>query len=91
MHRGVRPQPRELPDYVVPLGRTLGLPANGAVSNLVGRPGRGAGRCAASLRTGGYDVVHVHEPIAPMVSWVAASRAVADAARRHLPLLTPRP
>ena len=34
LHRGARPQERELPDYVIPLGRTVGFPANGAVSNL---------------------------------------------------------
>src|ERR1700758_4521072 len=34
LHRGVRPQPRELPEHVVSLGRTIGMNANGAVSNL---------------------------------------------------------
>src|SRR5918998_5979825 len=37
-HRGTRPQPREVPDWLVPLGPTLGWPANGAVSNLSGSP-----------------------------------------------------
>src|SRR6476659_764862 len=37
-HRGASPQSRELADYVVPLGRTLGYPLNGAVSNLAGTP-----------------------------------------------------
>src|SRR5215210_5005043 len=27
-HRGARPQRRPLPDYLVPLGRTIGLPMN---------------------------------------------------------------
>src|ERR687890_2222207 len=34
LHRGARPSRRELPEYLVPLGRTLGFPANGAVSNI---------------------------------------------------------
>src|SRR5437660_6324730 len=33
-HRGGRPQPRSAPEYLIPLGRTIGLPANGSVSNL---------------------------------------------------------
>src|SRR6516225_5904552 len=34
LHRGARPQALEAPDYLVPLGRTVGFKANGAVSNL---------------------------------------------------------
>src|SRR5918998_6636986 len=37
-HRGARPQQRPLPDHVVPLGRTMGFPMNGAVSNLAAFP-----------------------------------------------------
>jgi phosphatidyl-myo-inositol alpha-mannosyltransferase len=67
-HRGVSPQRRPLPDHAISLGRTFGLPINGAVSNL------SVSTAALSvigheLRTGGYDVVHVHEPNAPFVSW----------------------
>src|ERR1700733_14529164 len=32
--RAARPQPMPLPGRVVPLGRTAGFPANGAISNL---------------------------------------------------------
>ncbi len=38
LHKGAWPQERALPDYVVPLGRTIGFPANGAVSNLAPTP-----------------------------------------------------
>ena len=38
LHRGARPQERALPEYVIPLGRTVGIPANGAVSNLALTP-----------------------------------------------------
>ena len=33
-HRGAWPQPLDPPDYLVSLGRTVGIKANGAVSNL---------------------------------------------------------
>jgi phosphatidylinositol alpha-mannosyltransferase len=73
-HRGARPQPRELPDWVVPLGRTVGLPANGAVSNLGLTPAV-ASALRRELRAGRFDVVHVHEPNAPLVSWLATEHA----------------
>ncbi len=70
LHRGGRPQPLELPDYVVSLGRTIGFKANGAVSNLSVTPS-GYAKLRRELRSGAFDVVHVHEPIAPVASWVA--------------------
>jgi phosphatidylinositol alpha-mannosyltransferase len=73
-HRGARPQPRPLPDHVVPLGRTIGLPMNGAVSNLATFPETVA-TLGRELRHGGYDVVHVHEPNAPLASWYATEAA----------------
>jgi len=74
LHRGASPQPRPLPDYVIPLGRTFGLPMNGAVSNLSAFP-EAIGVLGRELRRGRYDVVHVHEPNAPVVSWYAAEAA----------------
>jgi len=75
MHRGVAPQPRDAPEWLIPLGRTVGIPANGAVSNLAVAPSSIA-RLRRALATGGYDVVHVHEPNAPLLSWdtTASSR-----------------
>jgi phosphatidyl-myo-inositol alpha-mannosyltransferase len=70
LHRGAGPQPRELPDYVVPLGRTMGFPANGAVSNLAGTP-YAVATMRRELRAGRFDVVHLHEPVAPVVGWDA--------------------
>ena len=69
-HRGARPQPREKPDYLIPVGRTIGVPANGAVSNVTFSP-RAVSTVARELRHGGYDVVHVHEPNGAVVSCVA--------------------
>jgi phosphatidylinositol alpha-mannosyltransferase len=70
VHRGARPQALDPPDYLVSLGRTVGLKANGAVSNLSVTP-HGVAALHRELRTGGYDVVHVHEPVAPLAGWVA--------------------
>ncbi len=70
LHRGARPQPLSAPDYLVSLGRTVGFKANGAVSNLSITP-YGVARMHEELRSGGYDVVHIHEPVAPVTSWVA--------------------
>jgi phosphatidyl-myo-inositol alpha-mannosyltransferase len=70
LHRS-EPELREPPDYLVPLGRTLGVGANGAVSNLSVFP-EGPISLRRELRTGNYDVVHVHEPLAPVVGWDAA-------------------
>ncbi len=67
LHRGARPSQRALPDYLVPLGRTVGFPANGAVSNVT----YGVSTLIALRREleRGYDVVHLHEPIAPIPGW----------------------
>jgi phosphatidyl-myo-inositol alpha-mannosyltransferase len=70
LHRGAAPQRRALPDYVIPLGRTLGFPANGAVSNLSARAA-GLSQMRRELRHGGYDVVHLHEPVVPVLAWDA--------------------
>ncbi len=72
VHRGARPQAVTPPDYLVSLGRTVGFKANGAVSNLSITP-HGMSALHKELRTGGYDVVHIHEPVAPMVGWVATT------------------
>ncbi len=74
MHRGARPRRRPLPEYALPLGRTLGVPMNGAVSNLPYTP-TAIRVLGHELRNGGYDVVHVHEPNAPVASWYAVEAA----------------
>jgi phosphatidyl-myo-inositol alpha-mannosyltransferase len=69
-HRSA-PQARELPDYVTPLGRTVGFGANGAVSNLAPWPVGGYAMPRQAVRAGEFDVIHVHEPTAPLVGWNA--------------------
>jgi phosphatidylinositol alpha-mannosyltransferase len=70
LHRG-GPEPREVPDYLIPLGRTIGIGANGAVSNLSAFPAGGVVAPRRELRQGCYDVIHVHEPLVPLVGWNA--------------------
>jgi phosphatidylinositol alpha-mannosyltransferase len=71
LHRGASPQPVQAPEYLVSLGRTIGFKANGAVSNLSITP-YGVSTMNRELRTGGYDVVHIHEPVAPLTGWLAS-------------------
>src|SRR5581483_4515133 len=63
---------RDAPEYLVPLGRTLGIGANGAVSNLSVFP-YGPTTMRRVLKAGRFDVVHVHEPAAPALGWDACS------------------
>jgi len=71
MHRAA-PEPRKVPDYLIPLGRTVGIPSNGAISNLAPFPAGGVRAPRRELRRGDFDVVHIHEPLVPLVGWNAA-------------------
>ncbi|MGI8803739.1 MAG: lysylphosphatidylglycerol synthase domain-containing protein [Solirubrobacteraceae bacterium] len=68
LHRGARPQHRRRPDYLIPLGRTIGFPANGAVSNIAITP-HAVQTLRRELDRGRYDVVHLHEPVTPVAAW----------------------
>ncbi len=72
LHRGAAPRRRPMPDYLVPLGRTIGFSANGAVSNLSIFPDA-LTTLRRELDAGSFDVVHVHEPPAPTIGWHASS------------------
>ena len=61
----------QLPDYLIPLGRTMGFGANGSVSNLAPFPAGGVVAPRRLVRSGEFDVIHVHEPIVPLVGWNA--------------------
>lgn len=65
----------QLPDYLVPLGRTMGFGANGSVSNLAPFPAGGVVAPRNLVRSGEFDVVHVHEPLVPLVGWNATLAA----------------
>jgi phosphatidylinositol alpha-mannosyltransferase len=68
LHRGARPQVRPVPEWLVPLGPTIGWPSNGAVSNLAHTP-YAVSTLRRELAAGDFDVVHLHEPVAPVVGW----------------------
>ncbi|HZL49116.1 MAG TPA: lysylphosphatidylglycerol synthase domain-containing protein [Solirubrobacteraceae bacterium] len=77
LHRGARPQRLDPPERFVALGRTAGFPANGAISNLVSTPG-GVLALRRELRAGGYDVLHIHEPVVPLLGWDALRSTAAE-------------
>jgi len=72
LHRGATARSRPMPDYLVPLGRTVGFHANGAVSNLAVFPDN-VTALRRALDAEDWDVVHVQEPPAPTLSWDACS------------------
>jgi phosphatidyl-myo-inositol alpha-mannosyltransferase len=74
LHRGARPQPLPVPESFVGLGRTVGLPANGAVSNMAITP-HAIFALRRELRDGEYDVLHIHEPVVPCLGWDALCSA----------------
>lgn len=55
------------PDYVVPLGRSVIAPANGSLPNIVLSPSAMV-RMKRLWRRERFDVVHVHEPLTPLLS-----------------------
>lgn len=60
-------RPGPPPAGVIPLGRSVIVPGNGALSNLVLSP-RAIPRMRRVLAGEGFDLIHVHEPLAPMLS-----------------------
>jgi phosphatidylinositol alpha-mannosyltransferase len=70
LHRA-QAERRELPEFLTPLGRTMGFGANGSVSNLAPFPLGGVVAPRQLVRSGEFDVIHVHEPVVPLVGWNA--------------------
>jgi phosphatidyl-myo-inositol alpha-mannosyltransferase len=71
LHRS-KPRVTDLPDNVWSLGRSVGIGANGSVSNLSTFP-TGVSALRRGLAAFEPDVVHVHEPVAPVAGWDACS------------------
>ena len=67
LHRAAA-EDREIPDYLIPVGRTVGINANGAVSNIPVFPS-GISRTRRAIEEGNFDVVHLHEPTTPAIGW----------------------
>ena len=76
LHHGARPQERERPDWLIPLGRSIGIGANGAVSNIALTP-TAVTTLRDELRAMRPDVIHVHEPPAPAVGYDALDATAA--------------
>ena len=62
------------PPYVIPVGRSVIVPANGSLSNIVLTP-RSMWRIKRALAREAFDVLHVHEPIVPLISAYALTAA----------------
>ena len=60
-------RPGPPPPNVIPLGRSVIVPGNGALSNLVLSP-RAVPQMRRVFAREHFDLVHVHEPLAPMLS-----------------------
>ncbi len=63
-------QTPDLPEYVTLVGKAVPVPYNGSIARLAFGP-RISARTARWLRDGRFDVLHVHEPLAPSVSLLA--------------------
>ncbi|WP_433791128.1 glycosyltransferase family 4 protein [Actinoplanes sp. CA-252034] len=64
----------ELPAYVVSAGRAVPLPYNGSVARISFGPISTA-RVRRWLKNGEFDVLHVHEPFSPSLSFLAVLSA----------------
>src|SRR3954466_83227 len=60
----------ELPEFVHPAGKALGIRYNGSVARLQFGPVSYA-RVRRWIRDGDFDVLHLHEPTAPSLSFLA--------------------
>jgi phosphatidylinositol alpha-mannosyltransferase len=60
----------DLPDFVHPAGKALGIPYNGSVARLQFGPVSYT-RVRRWLRDNAFDVLHLHEPTAPSLSMFA--------------------
>lgn len=60
-------RPGPPPPRVIPLGRSVIVPGNGALSNLVLSP-HALPQLRRALARERFDLLHVHEPLAPMLS-----------------------
>ena len=60
------------PPEVIPIGRSVIVPANGSLPNIILSP-RSIWRMRQTLERERFDVIHLHEPLTP-TPCVAASR-----------------
>src|SRR5881398_4044349 len=60
------------PPDVIPIGRSVIVPANGSLPNIILSP-RSIFRIRAVLERERFDVVHIHEPMTPAIAIAALS------------------
>jgi phosphatidylinositol alpha-mannosyltransferase len=64
----------DLQDYVTSTGKPIAVRYNGSVARIsLGM--RSTRRVREWIRNGDFDVIHVHEPMAPGISWIAVLAA----------------
>jgi phosphatidylinositol alpha-mannosyltransferase len=63
-----------LPEFVIPVGRTVIVPANASLSNIVLTP-QSMPRMKRVLARERFDIVHIHETLAPILSLYALAAA----------------
>ena len=79
---------RDPPDYVLPVGRSVIVPANGSLPNIV-LSAATALRIKRILERERFDVIHVHEPMTPAIAVAAlALWRGPDRRRRSTPAAT---
>jgi phosphatidylinositol alpha-mannosyltransferase len=61
-------------DDAVWLGRTVAIPNNGSVGHVALSPAA-SWRTAGAVRSRRYDLLHVHEPVTPVVGWASLAAA----------------
>jgi len=64
------------PDYVIPVGRSVIVPANGSLPNIILSPAAIA-RMRRVFERERFDILHVHEPFTPILSTYALVAAPA--------------
>jgi phosphatidylinositol alpha-mannosyltransferase len=62
------------PANVIPVGRSVIVPANGSLPNIVLSP-RSYGRIVRALEAERFDVLHLHEPMTPTICLTTLIRA----------------
>jgi phosphatidylinositol alpha-mannosyltransferase len=64
----------DLPAGIIPVGRSVVVPANGSLPNIVLSP-RSIGRIRDTLAEQRFDVLHLHEPLTPAICVAALAFA----------------
>jgi phosphatidylinositol alpha-mannosyltransferase len=62
------------PEYVIPVGRSVIVPANDSLPNIILSP-QAMVRVRRALEQERFDILHVHEPITPVVAAYAIAMA----------------